>query len=155
MKHYLLIAIFVAVVFIGSTDAVYACSCAPPIPGETLKSQVTKSKASATAIFVGTVISVRYSDEKMNGESVKRFARFKVERSWKGPTTNFIEIESANVCCLCGIAFSEGERYIVYSNSNDPNALNASSCSRTSAVKGKSADERYLGRARKIKTSSK
>ena len=155
MKHYLLIAIFTAVIFIGSTQAVYACSCVPPTPGETLKSQVTKSKRNATAIFIGTVVSVRYSDEKMNGVPVKRYAKFKVERSWKGPTAEFIEIESANVCCLCGIEFNEGQRWIVYSNSNDPNSLNASSCSRTSVVKGKSGDEKYLGKARKIKKSSK
>ncbi len=155
MKHYLLIGIFAAVVFIGSTQVVYACSCVPPMPGETLKSQVKKSKTNATAIFIGTVMSVRYSDETMNGTPVKRYAKLKVERSWKGPTTEFIEIESANVCCLCGIEFNEGQRWIVYSNSNDPNSLSASSCSRTYQVKGKSLDERYLGKARKIKKSSK
>ena len=155
MKHYLLIAIFTAVVFIGSTQTVSACSCVPPTPGETLKSKVSKSKANAYAIFIGTVVSVRFSEEKLNGIPVKRFARFKVERSWKGPTTEFIEIESANVCCLCGIEFNEGQRWIVYSNSNDPNSLNASSCSRTYVVKGKSEDEKYLGKSRKIKKSSK
>lgn len=146
---------FLAVIFIGSSRSVYACSCVPPTPGETLRSKVVKSRADATAIFIGTVVSVRYSEEKMNGTPVKRLARFKVERSWKGPTTEFIEVESANVCCLCGITFSEGERYIVYSNSNDPNALLASSCSRTSIVNGRSTDEKYLGKARKVNKSSK
>ncbi len=155
MKKYLLIALFSFTVFFGSTQIASACSCVVPPPGESLRSQVSKSKVSATAIFVGTVISIRYSEDKLNDIPIKRIAKFKVERSWKGPSAEFVEVESANVCCLCGIAFSEGQRYIVYSNSQDPATLSASSCSRTSAIESKSDDERYLGKQRKIKRSSK
>ncbi|MBP7375404.1 MAG: hypothetical protein KA956_02880 [Pyrinomonadaceae bacterium] len=155
MKKYSLIALFVLAVFFGSSQIASACSCVVPPPGETLKSQVSKSKVDATAIFVGTVVSIRFSDDKINDVPVKRIAKFKVERSWKGPSAEFVEVESANVCCLCGIAFSEGQRYIVYSNSPDPVSLSASSCSRTSAIERKSDDERYLGKQRKIKRSSK
>lgn len=155
MKRYLLITLFVVTMFFASTQVASACSCLVPPPGETLKTQVSKSKDSATAIFVGTVVSVRYSDEQLNGIPLKRFAKFKVERLWKGASMEYIEVESANVCCLCGIAFSEGQRYIVYSNSPDAGSLSASSCSRTSAIEKKSDDEKYLGKQRKIKRSSK
>lgn len=155
MKKYLLIALFTAAVVFGSAEIAAACSCVVPTPGESLRSQVSKSKANAIAIFVGTVVSVRYSDEKLDGIPLKRIAKFKVERSWKGPSAEFVEVESANVCCLCGIAFSEGQRYIVYSHSAAADQLSASSCSRTSAIGKKSDDEKYLGKQRKITRSSK
>ena len=142
-------------VFIGSTQTASACSCVVALPGETLKSQVSKSKTDATAIFVGKVVSIRYSDEKMNGIPVKIFAKLELERSWKGPLSEFIEVETANICCICGYTFEVGKMYIIYSNSSDSQTLGVSSCSRTSEIIAKSSDEKYLGKARKIKKSSK
>lgn len=153
MKSYLLIAIFVVVVFLGSAATVSACSCLPPQPGETLRSQVRKAKAPAKAIFVGKVVSIRYSDEKMDGKPVTVYAKIAVTRSWKGPRTEFIEVATANICCLCGYAFEDGKTYIVYSSSSDPTAPVVSSCSRTMEITEKSRDEKYLGKARKPQKS--
>jgi len=151
MKNYVLIAIFMAVVFLGSVQTASACSCLAPEPGESLKSQVRKAKSSATAIFAGTVVSIRYSDEKMNDQPVKMYAKIAVNRSWKGPVSEFIEVETANICCICGYTFEVGKSYIIYSNSTDPASLGVSSCSRTSQITGKSPDEKYLAKARKPK----
>ena len=153
MKNYLLIAIFMAIVFLASVETVSACSCLPPQPGESLKTQVRKSKSSATAIFVGKVVSIRYSDEKSDGKPVTMYAKIAVERSWKGPQTEFIEVQTMNICCLCGYTFEDGKTYIVYSSSSDPSAPVVSSCSRTSSITTKSPDEKYLGKARKPKKS--
>ncbi|MEQ1923210.1 MAG: hypothetical protein ABL952_11950 [Pyrinomonadaceae bacterium] len=153
MKNYLLIAIFASAVFLGSVQTASACSCLPPQPGETLRSQVRKAKTSATAIFAGKVVSIRYSDEKMDGKPVTAYAKIAVTRSWKGPVTEFIEVETANICCLCGYTFEDGKTYIIYSNSTDPASLSVSSCSRTSEIVGKSPNEKYLGKARKPKKS--
>ena len=155
MKKYIFIGVIAGMAFLATAGSALACSCVVPDPSRSMKSYVLDAKSNATAIFVGTVVSVRYSEEKMNGTPIKRFAKFKVERSWKGPTTEFIEIESANICCICGIDFEAGQKWIVYSNSTGPDSLNASSCSRTSSVKDKSDDEKYLGKARKVKKLSK
>ncbi len=153
MKNFLLIAIFAAAVFLGSVQTASACSCLMPEPGVSLKTQVREARSSATAIFAGKVVSIRYSAEKMDGQPVKAYARIAVTRSWKGPVTEFIEVETANICCLCGYTFEDGKTYIIYSNSTDPASLGVSSCSRTSQIVGKSPDEKYLGKARKPKKS--
>ena len=153
MKNYLLMTIFTAAVFLGTVQTASACSCLPPQPGESLKSQVQKSRTSATAIFVGKVVSIRYSDEKMDGKPVKAYAKIAVTRSWKGPLSEFIEVETANICCLCGVTFEDGKSYIIYSHSTEPTSLGVSSCSRTSEITTKSPDEKYLGKARKPKKS--
>ena len=142
-----------AVVFLGSAQTASACSCIPPQPGVSLKTQVTTSKKEATAIFAGKVVSIRYSEEKMDGKPVKAYAKIAVTRSWKGPVTEFLEVETANICCLCGYSFEDGKTYIIYSYSSDPASLGVSSCSRTSEIVGKSPDEKYLGKARKPKKS--
>ena len=153
MKNYLLMTIFTAAVFLGSAQTASACSCIPPQPGVSLKTQVTTSKKEATAIFVGKVVSIRYSDEKMDGKAVKAYAKIAVTRSWKGPVTEFLEVETANICCLCGFTFEDGKTYIIYSNSPDLTSISVSSCSRTSEITKKSPDEKYLGNARKPKKS--
>lgn len=153
MKNYLLIAIFAAGVFMGSVQTASACSCLVPEPGVSLKTQVREARSSATAIFAGKVVSIRYSDEKMNDQPVKMYAKIAVTRSWKGPVSEFIEVETANICCICGYTFEVGKSYIIYSNSTDPSSLGVSSCSRTSQIVGKSPDEKYLGKARKPKKS--
>ena len=153
MKNYLLIAIFMAVVFLGSAQTASACSCLAPEPGVSLKTQVREAKSSATAIFTGKVVSMRFSDEKTDGKPVTMYAKIAVTHSWKGPVTAFIEVETANICCLCGYTFEDGKSYIIYSNSTEPTSLSVSSCSRTSQIVGKSSDEKYLGKARKPKKS--
>ncbi len=153
MKNYLLIAIFMAVVFLGTAQTASACSCLPPQPGVSLKTQVRTSKTAATAIFAGKVVSIRYSDVKMDGKPVTAYAKIAVERSWKGRVTEFIEVETANICCLCGYNFETGKTYIIYSTSTDPTSISVSSFSRTSEITKKSLDEKFLGKASKPKKS--
>ena len=153
MKNYLLMTIFTAAVFLGSVQTASACSCELPRMGESLKTQVRNSKKDAKAIFTGKVVSIRLSEEKIDGKPVALYARFAVERSWKGPQTESIEVRTANICCICGFAFESDKEYIVYSYSTDANVVSVSSCSRTSEIVGKSPDEKYLGKARKSKKS--
>lgn len=153
MKNYLLIAIFMSVVFLGTAQTASACSCLAWEPGVSLKTQVREAKSSVTAIFTGKVVSIRYSDEKMDGKPVTMYAKIAVTRSWKGPVTEFIEVRTANICCICGYSFEVGKTYIVYSYSSDPKLLSVTSCSRTAEITTKSADEKYLGKARKPKKS--
>ncbi|MBK7393419.1 MAG: hypothetical protein IPI64_08980 [Chloracidobacterium sp.] len=153
MKNYLLIAMFTAVVFLGSAQTASACSCVRPLPGVSLKTQVTTSKKEATVIFAGKVLSIRYSAEKMNGTPLKAYAKIAVERSWKGPLNELIEVETENICCICGYTFEIGKTYIIYSYSPNPGTINVSSCSRTAQITDTSPDEKYLGKVRKPKKS--
>lgn len=150
MKKYLLAVMICLGVFLSSAVTASACSCLVPGPNISLKSQVRSAKLPATTIFVGKVISIRYSDEKMNGQPVKLYAQFAVERSWKGSQDAIIEVETANICCICGYTFEEGKSYIVYSNSASTITPGVTSCSRTSPIVGKSPDEKYLGKPRTI-----
>lgn len=150
MKKYLLIGLL-GFLFFGAAERVQACSCLMPAPGMSVKKQVANAKRSATAIFEGKVISIRFSEEKMNGTPVKAFATIQVERSWKGPVSNMIEVETANICCICGYTFEEGKSYLIYSNSADAKSLSVSSCSRTQLLVGKNGDAKYLGRSKVVK----
>lgn len=153
MKKYLLIATCLTAVITGTAWSVSACLCVLSPPGVSLRSQVRAARSSATSIFVGKVISIRYSEEKINDTPAKLFAKFAVERSWKGSEADYIEVETANICCICGYTFEVGKTYIVYSNSAATTVPVVSSCSRTSPIDGKSPDEKYLGKLRKPRKS--
>ncbi len=153
MKNYLLIAIFSVAVFLGSVQTASACSCVVQGPNVSLRSQVRTAKSEATSIFAGKVVSIRYSDEKSGDTPVKVYAKIAVERSWKGSTAETIEVETANICCICGYTFEVGKSYIIYSNSTGTATPGVSSCSRTAPITTKSPDEKYLGKARKPKKS--
>ncbi len=139
--------------FLSAAETASACSCDITPLMKSLKTQIKTSKNSAAAVFVGEVVSIRYSEEKLNGIPSSLYATIAVERSWKGPETEFIEVHTANICCICGFTFEVGGTYIVYSYSSDHASLGVTSCSRTSAIATKSPDEKYLGKARNIKKS--
>lgn len=153
MKNILFISILGIGIYFGTAGTALACSCIVPGPNVSVKTQVITSKTQAAAIFTGKVVSIRYSDEKMNDTPTKMYVKFAVERSWKGQATEFIEVETANICCICGYTFEAGKKYIVYAHSSDNTSLSVSSCSRTSEITTKSLDEKYLGKTRKIKKS--
>lgn len=150
MKEFLLIGFF-GILFFASAIDVQACSCVVPPPGVSVRQQVADAKGSATAIFEGRVVSIRYSEELMNDTPIKVYAKIQVERSWKGPVTETVEVETANICCICGYTFKEGEKYLIYSNSPEGKSLSVSSCSRTQLIVGKNGDARYLGKAKVVR----
>lgn len=150
MKKFLLLGFLVILYFASAVD-VQACSCVVPAPGVSVGQQVADAKRSATAIFEGRVVSIRYSEEKMNDTPVKAYAMIQVERSWKGRVTETVEVETANICCICGFTFKQGETYMIYSNSPDGKSLSVSSCSRAQLIVGKNGDAKYLGKAKVVR----
>jgi hypothetical protein len=69
-------------------------------------------------------------------------AKFELERSWKVGMKVF-EIETANICCVCGISFELGQEWIVYANGNSTKGFYANGCSRTSGIENGRKDENF------------
>ncbi len=147
MKRNTIIGIVAATLLLFAVNTALACSCVPPDRNKSVRQLVTEAKSSSVAVFVGKVVDIRYSDEKMGDQPVRMFAKFEVAGQWKGSVPQIVEVSTANICCICGVSFQKGETYIVYANGTAAE-LSASSCSRTSVITGKSPDEKYLGKRR-------
>lgn len=147
MKRNTIIGIVAATLLLFAVNTALACSCVPPDRNKSVRQLVTAAKSSSVAVFVGKVVDIRYSDEKMGDQPVRMFAKFEVAGQWKGSVPQIVEVSTANICCICGVSFQKGETYIVYANGTAAE-LSASSCSRTSVITGKSPDEKYLGKRR-------
>lgn len=111
-----------------NTQEVMACKCTPPNPEETLKNMLT-----AKAVFLGKVTAIEETSKKtIDGHKyTDRKINFSVEKSWKGINDKNVSIKGEEgPCCICvGYPFREGERYIVFTESNELRV--DSSCSRT------------------------
>lgn len=147
MKRNTIIGIVAAMLLLFAVNTALACSCVPPDRNKSVKQLVTEAKASSVAVFVGKVVDIRYSDEKMGDQPVRMFAKFEVAGQWKGSVPQIVEVSTANICCICGVSFKKGETYIVYAHGTAAE-LSANSCSRTSVITAKSPDEKYLGKRR-------
>lgn len=145
MKRNTIIGIVAATLLLFAVNTAMACSCVLPDRNKSVKRLVTEAKGASVAVFVGKVIDIRYSDEKMGVQPLRMFAKFEVTGQWKGSVPQIVEVSTANICCICGVSFQKGETYIVYANGTSAE-LSANSCSRTSLITGKSADEKYLGK---------
>lgn len=150
--------LFAALFF--ATD-VYACSCSFfDQLGKSDKKLVKEAKKSADAVFIGEIVEVRFSEPTWPDGDEKipftRYAKFRVEKSWKGvKDQEFIEIFTANVCCICGVPFKKGERYIIYANKHKDGEFSTNICTRTRIYEAKLIDEKYLGKPRKPKALTK
>ncbi|MBX7054933.1 MAG: hypothetical protein K1X36_08250 [Pyrinomonadaceae bacterium] len=147
MKRNTIIGIVGIMVVLFAVNAAVACSCVLPDRNKSVKQLVTEAKASSVAVFVGKVVEIRYSKEKMGDQPLRMIAKFEVAGQWKGSVPQMVEVTTANICCICGVSFELGENYIVYANGT-AKALTANSCSRTSVLVGKSPDEEFLGKRR-------
>jgi hypothetical protein len=107
-----------------------ACSCmAPPPPAE--------SAQNSTAVFEGRVTRI---DDPQGEPKV----HFQVVRSFKGPSSEAIEVRTANSSAACGYGFEEGKSYLVYA-SEESGALHTGLCSRTRLASEASEDITALG----------
>jgi hypothetical protein len=107
-----------------------ACSCmAPPPPAE--------SAQNSTAVFEGRVTRI---DDPQGEPKV----HFQVVRSFKGPSSESIEVRTANSSAACGYGFEEGKSYLVYA-SEESGALHTGLCSRTRLASEASEDITALG----------
>jgi len=107
-----------------------ACSCVQP-PGPKDAAQ------NSTAVFEGRVTRI---DDPQGEPKV----HFKMVRSFKGPSSESIEVRTANSSAACGYGFEEGQSYLVYANDFE-GTLSASLCSRTRLITEATEDLNELG----------
>ncbi len=124
-----------------------ACSCTSAsvsaTPAETL--------ARSDAVFRGrvTVISRGWNLFRDFGGSYQRVT-FRVDESWKGPTTREIVVNTGLGGGDCGYSFAGGQEYLVYASNNSgtpqlPAGLRTSICDRTKPLGLATDDLRALG----------
>lgn len=85
----------------------YACSCVvPPPPLEAMEE--------STAVFEGTVISMKKSSKLMQSTGDPVNVTFQTGAHWKGQVGQQVTVSTAQASESCGFEFNEGERYLVY-----------------------------------------
>jgi len=135
MKKSALLVFALFVILIGCAPTL-ACVCDLPLKQVSLKTAVTKAKASADVVFSGKVIEINESTVK-----------FSVEGLWKGaPAHEIVMPYSAggSIVSDCAYRFELGEEYLVYASWSGANK-----CSRTTVLGHAAADVQIL---EKIKT---
>lgn len=136
MKHNLLkpgpVALFV-VLELNLSPAI-SCSCLrPPPPKEAL--------AKSGAVFAGTVIDV-----KENSIGHYRTVQFRVDKYWKGASTETAFVTTALNSAACGYEFARGRRYLVYSYARKGQKYwSTNLCTRTAELAVAQADLTALG----------
>ncbi|MBX3243886.1 MAG: hypothetical protein KF685_05470 [Acidobacteria bacterium] len=160
MKRLTLPLLCIFTILLFATD-VFACSCSIiEQVGKSDKELVEEAKNSADAVFAGEIVEIRFSESEMSVSDEKialtRYAKFRIERSWKGlEDKEFVEISTGNICCICGVSFEKGQRYIVYAAKQKDGTFSTDTCTRTRMYHEVIADEKYLGIPEKRKRPTK
>ena len=118
----------------------YACSCMD-VP---FKNDIRSSDA----VFSGEVRSIDEEATAGSGEmAVPGRITFAVEDSWKGVTTETVDVYGQGDGANCYNTFEEGEAYLVYaSRAKEADApLKNVGCGETKPLEGAEADLRLLG----------
>jgi hypothetical protein len=121
-------ALAVALVALWTAPA-QACSC--------LRQSVQDALRSSSAVFEGHVL-----ESTVDGGVVR--VRLEVSRQWKGVHTETLSVTTAGNSAACGVAFAEGETYLVYANKNADDTT-VSLCSRTTPIAQAEEDLVTLG----------
>src|SRR5436190_9903117 len=112
MRHLKCIVGAVLLVMAGFVVGAFGCSCMGP-------GTPCQSYGSASAVFVGTPISVRTAEQTPGTKPdeidwTPRTFKFSVEQSFLGVSTTEIEIGTGRGGGDCGVDFRLGSRYLVY-----------------------------------------
>ena len=137
-------AVFLFGFLILSANFAYPCTC--------LQISHRKEFRQTDAIFAGQVIDIsedksfvppKLDDSKLSRETLARrqkmvdsqrryIVRFKVEKKFKGVGGKEITLYTFQSDSPCsGIAFTEGERYLIYADRNEDGLSDGGLCSRT------------------------
>jgi hypothetical protein len=116
-------------------DCASACSCVPPLPGQSQQEQARRELADSSAVFAGEVV-----DLKKGFMTTK--VSFRVSEVWKGPERETLEVNTPSQGGACGYRFSEGREYLVYAWGKKMEVV---SCGRTGPLSEANADLEVLG----------
>lgn len=140
--HPVVLSLGIVVVFLFASRTAMACTCA-------VGGSPCESYGSASAVFVGTVISVRESERRpvkdpKDVDWVPVAYQFSVEQSYLGVAGTEVEIFTGRGGGDCGLSFPTGARYLVYAyRYNDK--LTTSMCTRTKPFSKATEDLAFLG----------
>jgi hypothetical protein len=115
------LGVLVAVIMVASPTPALACSCAPAPPPDV-------ALGDAAAVFSGTVVEARIAGSDPFDDLVARIA---VDEVWKGDVAATVDVSTAPDSAMCGVWFSEGDRWLVYASTRDDGSLETYLCSRT------------------------
>ena len=119
-----------------------ACSCFAPGPP-------CEAYGSASAVFTGTVVSVRRAEEPKPGPvqpiNYLRIFKFSVDQAYLGVAGTEVEVTTGSGSGDCGYHFTVGERYLVYAYFYE-NRLGTSICTRTRPFARAQDDLAFLGK---------
>jgi 5-hydroxyisourate hydrolase-like protein (transthyretin family) len=137
-----LMVLMVVLGWVGLTTlTAQACSCFAPGPP-------CEAYGSASAVFAGTVVSVRLAEEPKPGPvqpiNYLRVFKFSVDQAYLGVAGTEVEAVTGSGGGDCGYNFTVGERYLVYANLYQ-NRLGTSICSRTKPFALANEDLAFLG----------
>ena len=131
-----LVLIFICIILMDTFPSVIsACSCAD-LPS--VEEEFERSKA----VFSGKVVSVT---EKRN---LSKSVLFEVTNTWKGVEQSQIIITTGQGGGDCGIAFKEGQEYLVYATESTmygKKSLVSIICDRTNLLNSLKEDLKILG----------
>lgn len=112
----------------------YAWTCSCMFYDGSVEEQVNKKYNTSDSVVFAQVEGVKKikikafwndHDEEANGEET----HFSVIKSWKGSHAKHFYTKIITDCCVCGITFKEGEKYLLYlSESEDKGYYETSIC---------------------------
>lgn len=139
--RYLIVVIAVVGWLMVTSSVAQACSCMTP-------GTPCESYGTASAVFVGTAVSVREQEkpkpEDRDTYHYRRVYKFSVEQSYLGVDGTEVEISTGGGGGDCGYQFKIGSRYLVYAHSYQ-NRLSTSICTRTKSFASAGEDLEFLG----------
>jgi hypothetical protein len=129
------------------TSTAYACSCVKP--------EVQKAFREARVVFVGEVTEIiQPHTDRLTAPLADRLfrIRFKIERSWKGASTQEVVIlsDQGRAGCFSWGPFVKGRKYLVYAERRTPsgspikNLAVLFSCNRTELLENATEDLKTL-----------
>lgn len=140
LRKMFLLLFVIGSLFVINTSFVNACSCILQTPQEAFEQ--------ASAVFIGKVINIDFSDEMFNISGDLKNVTFEVLEIWKGPNNETIVITTGmnEGISSCTYPFENNEIYLVYAYEEE-NKLVTNICSRTKLLSDAKEDIEYLRRS--------
>lgn len=120
--HAALLLTSLAAMALATPAEARACSCVTGTPEAHF--------AEATAVFEGRVLSIVRVGEPEVGPARLRVT-FEVVQTWKAANAERLVVTTASDGAACGVAFLEGQSYLVYATAGTDGALQAGLCGGT------------------------
>lgn len=133
-----------------SSAETLACSCAPPVYGESLSVKVKRAKKESSAVFTGVVTQLTENREGFGYTTIK----LKVIDLWKGNLSKEITVLTGLHDGNCRYPFEVNKKYLVYSDNgtmySSSKSLETTMCTRTTIFSEAKADIKILGKSKTL-----